>query len=198
MKSVPTTGSINTCESSSSSNEEDKYGCGVFKSNIPSVYEFDYIMIKSRHIGCLPLTGNHSEDLEYVSKEEFSLLYTYDNTISKKIKHFGKDIIHLEVRQFHEYIHERIINSTGMENTVYALISVDNTINDHGCCTGCCTISQFVSLIEKAWGEKSENNLTYLSADRVQDTYILKIREKHQIQNKILVLEFGNKIYDEE
>lgn len=160
--------------------EEEKYRSGVFKVDIPTKY--DYVVIKSRHIGCLPLKGNHLEDLDKVSKEKFTLIYIYDKSISDKLRYFNDDD-----KQSDDYdeIHENVSEFFG-NDMAYALL----TSNEYKTCSVC----QFMSILEKAWGEKSRNNLSYISADRVKEEYLLKVRNQRKILFRVLVINLGEKL----
>lgn len=164
--------------SSDEEKREEKYKSGVFRIDAPEFY--DYVMITSSHIGCL--NENQYEDLETISKEEFTLLYVYDALIPDKLRFFAE----ADDPMF-ESIHTSLLSHRRRWDT-YAMIIVNNEESF--------TICQFMSIIEKAWGENSRNNLSFISADRVVEEYYLKIREGRRIVNKILVISLGDKFLE--
>lgn len=155
--------------------EEERYKSEVIRVDLPIIY--NYIIIKSRHIGCLPLNGNHFEDLDTVSKDKYTLIYIYDKSISDKLRYFREE----EKNDKYDDVHKSVSSFIG-KNMAYALI----VKNDYSPLSVC----QFMSILEKAWGEKSRNNLSYISADRVKEEYLLKIRSNREC----LVINLGGKL----
>lgn len=146
---------------------------------------YDFILIRSNHIGTIPLNGHHVEDLMEISYDSYELVATRDESVSDNLKFYEKkpEFINAEYIKYIEDIYKALIEQDPIAGKIPSALLAVHNIN---CCFGHPNIIIW-NYIEKAWGDQSRNNCSYLKADRISEEYTIHFKKDDVEKVSILV-----------
>lgn len=143
----------------------------------------DFILIRSAHIGTLPINGNHSDDLMDISEGLLELIATKDESISEDIKFYDKNSS-VEYKKYIEDVYNALIKKDPDSGKIASALIIFHSFN----CNADVPSIRIWKYIEDAWGDKSRNNCTYLSVDRIEKEYIYEFKKEGIVVLTVLVI----------
>ena len=145
--------------------------------------DYDYIIIRSNHIGTIPIGGTHVRDLLEISDGALELIATMDENISSRVKFYSKETS-IENKFFIEDLYTAINEKDKCGRKIASAMIV---VNGFHLCDNVSSIRLW-SMIENAWGDKSTSNCSYISAERVEKEEIFMLKKNNAEVSTVLII----------